>query len=70
MNRVTKVTGTITDASNLHLENGDINGIIIGERDKAKVQTISAGGYNDHIILDSGRRGQCFHYRVLINPIK
>ena len=70
MNRVTKVTGTITDASNLHLENGDINGIIIGERGKAKVQTISAGGYNEHVILDSGRRGQCFHYRVLINPIK
>lgn len=70
MARVTKVTGTITDATGLHIEKGDINGIIIGDRGKAKVQTIGAGGYNDHIILDSGRRGQCYHYRVLINEIK
>ncbi len=70
MNRVTKITGTITDAKGLYLENGDINGIIIGERGKAKVQTIGAGGYNEHIILDSGRHGQCYHFRVLINEIK
>ncbi len=70
MNRVTKITGTITDAKGLYLENGDINGIIVGERGKAKVQTIGAGGYNEHVILDSGRRGQCFHFRVLINEIR
>ena len=71
MNRVTKITGTITDAKGLSVEStGDLNGVIIGERGKAKVQTIGAGGYNEHVILDSGRRGQCYHYRVLVNPIK
>lgn len=60
MNRVMKITGTITDARGLYLENGDINGFIIGERGKAKVQTIGAGGYNV----------QVFHYRVLIKPRK
>lgn len=70
MNRVMKITGTIQDARGLYLENGDINGFIIGERGKAKVQTIGAGGYNEHVILDSGRHGQRFHFRVLIDEIK
>lgn len=70
MNRVMKITGTITDAKGLYMENADINGIIIGKRGKAKVQTIGAGGYNDHIVLSSGRRGQRFHFRVLIDEIK
>ena len=30
--------------------------------------TIGAGGYNEHVILDSGRHGQCYHYRLLILP--
>ena len=60
MSRVTKITGTITDAKGLYIENGDVNGIIVGERGKAKIQTIGAGGYNV----------QVFHYRVLINEIK
>ena len=71
MNRVTKITGTITDAKGLSVEStGDLNGVIIGERGKAKVQTIGAGGYNEHVILDSGRHGQRYHFRVLVNPIK
>ena len=70
MSRVTKITGTITDAKGLYIENGDVNGIIVGERGKAKIQTIGAGGYNEHVILDSNRHGQCFHYRVLIHEIK
>ena len=70
MNRVMKITGTITDARGLYLENGDINGFITGERGKAKVQTIGAGGYNEHVILESGRRGQCYHFRVLVNEIR
>lgn len=60
MNRVTKITGTITNAKYLSIENGDLNGYIEGERGKAKVQTIGAGGYNI----------QCYHYRVLIHEIK
>ena len=71
MNRVTKITGTITDAKGLSVEStGDLNGVIIGERGKAKVQTIGAGGYNEHVILDSGRHGQKYHFRVLVNPVK
>ena len=60
--RVTAVTGTIKDASKLSIgkQQGEINGIVIGERSKAKVETISAGGYNI----------QCFHYRVLVHEIK
>jgi hypothetical protein len=58
--RVKEITGQITDASFLHIGlNGEINGCIIGEKGKAKVETISAGGYNI----------QCYHYRVLVKEI-
>lgn len=70
MTKVSKITGIITDATGLHIENGDINGIIIGKDGKAKVQTIDAGGYNEHVILDSGRHGQRAHFRVLIHEVK
>jgi len=59
--RVKKITGKILDASFLHIGlNGEINGYIIGELGKAKVETISAGGYNI----------QCWHFRVLVKEIK
>lgn len=60
--RVTAITGVITDAKGLSVGNqrGELNGIIIGEKGKAYVETIGAGGHNI----------QCFHYRVLVNPIK
>lgn len=68
--RTNAIVGTITDASNLRIGvKGDLNGTIIGDRGVAKVQTIGAGGYNDDVILDSGRHGQCFHYRTLINRV-
>ena len=70
MTKVSKITGVITNATNLHLENGDINGIIIGEDGKARIQTIGAGGYNEHVILDSGRRGQRYHFRVLVHAVR
>lgn len=57
--RVTKITGPITDAENLRIRAGDLNGTILGEKGAAKIQTISAGGYNI----------QCFHYRVLIDDV-
>ncbi len=58
--RVKEITGKITDASYLTIgDNAEINGIVIGEKGKAKVETISAGGYNI----------QCFHYRVLVKEI-
>lgn len=59
--RTMEVVGEITDASNLTVgDNGEINGFIIGKTGKAKVETISAGGWNI----------QCFHYRVLVKAVK
>ncbi len=60
MNRVTAITGTIIDATNLKINaKGDIDGVIYGEKGNCKVNTIGAGGYNV----------QCFHYRVLVKKI-
>ena len=60
--RVTKVTGTITDASALRIgeQSGELNGLVIGEEGKALVETIGAGGYNI----------QRFHYRVLVKKVR
>ncbi|WP_287827118.1 hypothetical protein [Oscillibacter sp.] len=59
--RINSVVGTITDASGLYISGkGDINGIIAGTEGKAKVETITAGGYNI----------QCLHYRTLIHEFK
>ena len=69
--RTQAIVTEITDASNLCIgEKGDLNGYIVGTTGKAKVETIGAGGYNEHVILDSGRHGQRFHLRTLINRIK
>ena len=68
VNEVTKITGIITDAQDLHLRAGELNGIIIGEKGKAKVQTFSAGGYNQGIIVNV-KHGQCFHYRTRVDKV-
>lgn len=62
VNRVTKITGTIVDASQLSIgyQNGELNGYVIGNEGKCYVETIGAGGY--HI--------QKFHYRVLVKEVK
>lgn len=68
--KVSKITGEIIDASNISVAgDGNLNGIIIGKDGKAKLETIGAGGYNHNRILDSGRHGQIFHYRLLINKV-
>jgi hypothetical protein len=60
INRVKEITGTIIDATNLKIgNNGEINGIVTGEKGKAKVETITAGGWNI----------QCYHFRVLVHKI-
>lgn len=59
VNEVTEITGIITDATNLAIHGGELNGIIIGEKGKAKVLTFSAGG---HTV-------QCFHYRTKVSAI-
>lgn len=69
--QVTKVTGEIEDISNLRIGlDGNLNGLVIGKDGKANIQTIGAGGYNQDIILDSGRHGQCYHYRVLVHKVQ
>ena len=58
--RTNDIVGKITDASELRVSpKGNLDGFISGEKGKAKVQTIGAGGYNI----------QCFHFRTLIKPV-
>ena len=59
MERVTKITGVITDASNLHINKGELNGTITGEKGAVNVNTIGAGGYNI----------QRYHFRTLIHKL-
>lgn len=59
--RCTNAVGVITDATGLYIGNNlSLNGFVVGEQGKAKVETIRAGGYNV----------QCLHYRVLVQPVK
>ena len=61
INRIKEVVGNIENLNGLKIGmNGEINGIAEGEKGKAKVETIGAGGYNI----------QCYHFRVLVNKIK
>lgn len=71
MTRVSKITGEIVDAQYLYIaDDGNLNGYIIGKDGKAEVETIGAGGYNENVVLESGRHGQRFHFRVLVKPKK
>lgn len=61
LNRVNHVVGKITDAKGLRVsEKGNLDGIIVGTKGKAKIETIGAGGWNI----------QCFHYRILVHKVK
>ena len=61
VDKVTAITGDITDISELYIgSDGSLNGKIFGETGAAKVETIVAGGYNI----------QCLHYRVLVHKLK
>ena len=59
--KVEKISGEILDVSDLKMSfNMEINGIVIGDKGKVKVNTIFAGGYNI----------QCLHFRVLVKEVK
>lgn len=65
INRTIEIAGKITDCSYLELNQDNqgysiINGIVIGEKGKAKVESIGAGGYNI----------QRYHIRVLLKEVK
>ena len=66
---VSEITGVIIDATNLNMRCGELGGIIIGEKGKAKVQTFSAGGHSTHIIVNE-KHGQCYHYRTRVDKIQ
>lgn len=69
VDRINNIVGTITNCKYLNIgSNGEINGIIEGDKGKAKVETIEAGGYNENIIVNV-KHGQCFHYRVLVKEL-
>lgn len=59
--RISSVVGNIQDVSNLHIApTGQLNGVVMGDRGNAHVETIGAGGWNVQI----------FHYRTLVHKIK
>ena len=59
IDRVTKYIGQITDYSGLYLTGPSINGIVVGERGRVRLETILAGGWNI----------QCLHNRELVEKI-
>ncbi len=59
-NRIGKCVGKITDAQYLHIQNGEIAGVIVGENGRASIQTIGAGGYNI----------QRYHFRTLVHELE
>ena len=64
LNRVTKITGPVRDWSGLHVTTGNsggavLNGVVIGDEGKARVESILAGGYNI----------QRLHVRTLVKEI-
>lgn len=63
LKRVTKITGPVTDWSGLHVTQGNmgavLNGIVVGDEGKARVESILAGGYNI----------QRLHVRTLVKEI-
>lgn len=59
--RTNQIVGQITDTNNLSIGgNGELNGIIIGTKGKAKVESVGSGGYNI----------QCYHFRVYVKEVK
>jgi hypothetical protein len=70
VDKVTKIVGQIEDVDNLYIgHDGRINGVVKGDQGKAKLETIIAGGYREHEIVNV-KHGQCKHYRVLVRPVK
>lgn len=66
VNRVTAKGGKILDQAKLHIGNdGSVNGWVACENGDVWVETIYAGGYNEHIIVNV-KHGQRLHYRVLV----
>lgn len=58
--RVNDITGPVKNWAGIYYSKGCLNGIVIGEKGKAKVESVLAGGYNV----------QKLHVRVLVHKVK
>lgn len=59
--QIEKLGGALRDVSNLCVAcNGELNGLVLGEKNIVSVKTVGAGGYNI----------QRFHFRTLVRLIK
>ena len=68
--KVTKITGEITDASALKIaRDGNLNGIIVGDNGKARLETIRTTGENAGRLVNV-KRGSIAHFRLLVNEVK
>lgn len=68
--KVTKITGEITDATHVEVGgDGNLNGFITGDKGTAHLETIVAGGYNEGVIVNV-KHGPRRHFRLICNPIK
>lgn len=67
--RISEKAGNIKDVSQLKMApNGIINGVVVGDKARVRVETITAGGYNAGVIVNV-KHGQILHYRVLVQVI-
>ena len=60
--RTNKIVGEITDAAGLTITAGELNGVIIGTKGKARVKTIGCGGYNTDVIVNNENQWQIDTY--------
>lgn len=68
--KVTTITGEINDASGLRVaHDGNLNGIIIGDKGKARLETIRTSGENAGRIVNV-KRGSIAHFRLLVHEVK
>lgn len=59
--QIEKLGGALRDVSSLYVApNGELNGLVLGEKNIVSVKTVGAGGYNI----------QRFHFRTLVRLIK
>lgn len=58
--RVNNITGPVESWAGIYYNKGALNGIVVGQNGKAKVESILAGGYNI----------QRLHVRVLVHKVK
>ena len=67
--RIEELAGNIVDARGLEIgPRGNIEGIVVGDKEKVRVETIVAGGWNAGRIVNV-KKGPIRHYRTIVNVI-